>query len=299
MKKNAVIYISIISSALVIGGVGGVVAKRVLGKENIVYIGDSDSLQADSVEILKRFNDYKGNEPTADFATWELINVALEKYRNFDYSYSFAKGTAHTIVEQEVRNFQIKNGDEYFEESLSKSSMVTVANRMYQSGVGGEVSIYKGSIPGQNVEETNFTDNPTKYTSEQYKEMLGRTLDQMFIYAISNKTILTQKSTVLDSQDVELYVELDPIKSTIDYQTQMKNISNLDKRPVFEYVHLTFKTNKDYELISLHVDEKYSAKMGFEVSINNIIDTEYYPNKKYEIPSYNGKLTYSAKGENE
>ena len=299
MKKNVVIYISIIVSALVIGGAGGAIAKRLLGKENIVYVGNVDSMRANAPEILKRYEAYNGSNPTRDFQTWELINVALEKYRNCEYSYSFSKGVAKTIVEQQVRNYQIKNGNDYFEESLSKSKMVSVAKRMYQSGIGGNVKVYDGSIPSNNVEEGVFSDGYSDMTSNEYENYLGRTLDSMFIYIISEKTVEKQETKKLENGYFELNVGLSPNTSTINYQTQMKNISNLDQRPVFDNVNLTFVVDKDMMLKTLHVNETYSAKMTIEVSITNDIDTYYFPNEKMEIPSYQEKTNYSIKGEKE
>lgn len=296
MKKNAVIYISIVTSATVIGTGSGILIKRITGQENIVYVGDATSIYADSQEILKKYENYKGNSLIDDFQTWELINVALEKYRRCDYSYSISKGKAMTIVEQEIRNFQIKNGNDYFEESLSKSSMVAVAKRMYQKGLDGNVSIYDGTIPSSNVEKGRFTEAYSNLSSDEYKNYLGRTLDEMFIYAISEKTVIDQKTIPL-SDGYQLFVSLSPNKSTINYQTQMKNISNLDQRPVFESVFLTYEVDKDMMLKSLHIDESYTAKMTITVSITNNIDTYYYPNKIMDIPSYNQNTNYSIGGE--
>ena len=297
MKKNAVIYISIITSAIVIGGAGGIIAKRLTGKENIVYVGDANSVHANAPEILSRYKAYSGNNPTKDFQTWELINVALEQYRNCEYSYSYSKGKAHTIVEQDIRNYQIKNGNDYFEESLSKSSMVAVAKRMYQTNIGGNVKVYDGSIPSSDVEKGIFTNTYSDMTSDEYKSYLGRTLDTMFIYAISEKTVLEQTTTKLDNGDYQLYVSLSPNTSTIDYQTQMKNISNLDQRPVFDEVKLTYVVDQNFMLKSLSVNETYTAKMTIQVSIKNDIDTYYYPNQKMDIPSFNQNTNYSLEGE--
>ena len=300
MKKNTVIYISIIASALVVGIAGGVVAKQILGKENVVYVGDSDSLYANGPEIKAKYESYKGSSQTKDFQTWELVVVSLEKYRNLEYSYSYSKGMAKTIVNQEIRNFQIRNGNNYFEESLSKSSMVSVAKRMYQTNVGGNVKVHEGTIANSNPESASFKEGYKEYNPQEYKNYLGRTLDTMFIYAISDKTVINQKTTVLDNGDIELYVDLSPTKSTVAYQVQMKNISNLDQRPVFDYVHLTYVVTSDMMLKTLHVDERFSAKsMGFEPTIYNDIDTYYYPNQKYEIPTYDTKVNYSLKGEQE
>ena len=177
--------------------------------------------------------------------------------------------------------------------------MVAVAKRMYQTDIGGNIKVYDGSIPTDNVEDASFTERYNEMSSADYKDYLGRTLDTMFIYAISDKTVIEQSSKKLDSGGYELFVSLNPSNSTVDYQTQMKNISNLDQRPIFEKVHLTYTVDENMMLQKLHVDEEYSAKMTISVDIRNDIDTYYYPNKKMEIPSYSQKTNYSAEGENE
>lgn len=290
--KPALIYISIVGTALAVGTAGGIVAKRVMGGENIVYEGDATSITFDIDTAYDKYLNYHGNELAKDFTPAELVNIGLEKYRRCENSYSITTGIASTMVTQTIRNYQIKNGERYFEESISMSSMVKLANRMYQEGKDGNIMLYKGSAV--NEELGNYSANGEQFEQADYKNYLGKTLNEMFIYIITDATILN--SEISDENGYEIKLQLDTDMSVIFYQYQMKNISNLDKYPKFSSVNLTFTFDKNLELQHLYTDETYQATMGVTVDIHNMLDTYYYPNTELKIPEINEPTDYSLIG---
>lgn len=293
--KTAIVYISIIVTALGLGVAGGIAAKKIIGGEETIYVGDANSLEMDMTALKAKYDSYRGKTPEEYFTPTELINISFEKYRNCENSYSFTIGVANTVVSQTVRNYQIKNGEEYFEEAISRSSMVKLANRMTQSGKDGNITLYSGTATGD--ETGSYGQNGKEYSQEEYTELLGRTLDAMFIYVISNRTV--QNSEIVKNGDgYELTFELNPDIATYRYKRQMKNISNLDNLPTFENVKLKYQIDKDLMLTKCHVDETYKATMGMTVTIRNDFNTYYYPNQKINIPSLSEPLDYSLKGEN-
>ena len=290
--KPAFIYISIVGTALAVGTAGGIVAKRVMGGENIIYEGDASSMTFDIDTAYEKYLNYSGNNLAKDFTPAEIVNIGLEKYRRCDNSYSITKGVASTMVTQSIRNYQIKNGDQYFEESISMSSMVKLANRMYQTGKDGDITLYKGSAV--NEELGSYPSDGTTYGQTEYKNYLGKTLNEMFIYIITDSTIL--ESSIDESDGYKIQLSLDTELSVIFYQYQMKNISGLDKYPKFASVNLTFTFNKNLELQHLYTDETYQATMGVTVDIHNMFDTYYYPNVELKIPTINEPTDYSLVG---
>ena len=287
--KPAFIYISIVGTALAVGTAGGIVAKRVMGGENVVYEGDATSMTFDIDAAYDKYLGYTGNNLAKDFTPAEIVNIGLEKYRRCDNSYSITKGVASTMVTQSIRNYQIKNGDQYFEESISMSSMVKLANRMYQTGKEGNISLYKGSAV--NEELGSYPSNGTAYEQTDYKNYLGRTLNEMFIYIITDSTIL--ESEIDDSDGYKVKISLDTEMAVIFYQYQMKNISGLDKYPKFANINLTFTFNENLELQHLYTDETYQATMGVTVDIHNMLNTYYFPNAELKIPEINEATDYS------
>ena len=287
--KPAFIYISIVGTALAIGTAGGIVAKRVMGGENVIYEGDATSMTFDVDAAYDKYLNYTGNDMTKDFTPAEIVNIGLEKYRRCENSYSITKGVASTMVTQSIRNYQIKNGDRYFEESISMSSMVKLANRMYQTGKEGNVNLYKGSAV--NEELGSYSANGTEYEQTDYKNYLGKTLNEMFIYIITDSTILDSEIDKTDGYTIKL--SLDTEMSVIFYQYQMKNISGLDKYPKFASVNLTFTFDNNLYLQHLYTDETYQASMGVTVDIHNMFNTYYFPNEELKIPEINEPTDYS------
>lgn len=291
--KKALIQYSIIAVCAVGLGVGGgVILKKKLGPVETDYSGfDSSSFQADAKALLKEYE----KNPNQDFTPAELVNIGLEKYRQFENSYSIGVGQASTIVNQQVRNFQIKNGNTYYEEQISKSSMVSLANRV----IGNEekATIYKGKA--KEIELPEYSGDSQDMNSEDYKATWGKTLPEMFIYIISNDTVDTDKSTIT-KKDGKIFVnlELDPEIASYNYKIQMKTLSDLSSLPTFEYLRHTYVFESDMTLIHSYLNEKYVATMsGINATIVNTLHYYYHANAYMKIPEINEILSYSVEGE--
>jgi len=279
--------------AIAIGAGAGIFVKRKFGQEQIDYSNfDANAFAMDSKELLER---YKSN-PNGSYTPAELVNIGLEKYRQCENSYSFTIGTASTIVDQSIRNAQIKNGNKYFEEAISKSNMVSLAHRVETAEGLGTTTMYPGKA---NSEESASYNGETKgYTDEEYKNYLGKTLQEMFVYTISNETVYDDSSVEkLSNGNIRVYLNLDPDISTYYYKIQMKNMSNLDSLPTFNYVKQTYTFKSDMTLLHCYIDEKYQASMGMTVSIQNTLHNYYHANEYRKIPELNESFDYSMKGE--
>lgn len=291
--KKALIQYSIIAlCAAGLGVGGGIVLKKKLGPVETDYSGfDSSSFQADSKALLKEYE----KNPNRDFTPAELVNIGCEKYRQCENSYSIGVGTASTIVNQSIRNFQIRNGDSYFEEQISKSSMVSLANRVIADESSAKV--YKGKA--KDIEVSEYKDGPQTMNSEDFKASWGKTLPEVFIYIISNDTVDTDRS-VTTKKDGKVYVtlELDPEIASYNYKVQMKSLSELSALPTFEYLRQTYIFDNEMNLLHFTTDEKYVASMsGINATIVNHLDYYYHANEYLKIPELNEALNYSVEGE--
>ena len=297
MNKLLLTYILTIGIAAAAGAGTGVVLKRTIGPIDEQYPPgfDPKNYEADIDSIMSKYSALsdKTINGVRSFSDSDVVNIALEKYRKLDYCYSIGIGNAYTIITQTIRNAQIKNGDQYFEEQISYSNMVNVAKRSLQNGKGGEIQLYNGNASG--TEKVSYPNSPSStYTSSKYKNYLGKTLDEMFIYIISDKTTLDSSRTT-KGDDVIIKLELNPNLSTFYYKTQMKNISGLSNLPPFDEVKLTYTLTKDLDLKHLSVDETYTAtKEGIPVpaETHNVIENYYYPNEVKAIPSSNEYIDY-------
>lgn len=297
MNKLLLTYILTIGIAAVAGGGTGVVLKRTVGPIDEMYPPgfDPKEFSPNVSEIMSRYNALT-DKTMNGLRTWsnaDVINVVLEKYRNLEYCYSLGFGNAYTIITQSIRNAQIKNGNEYFEEQISYSDLVNVAKRSLQTGKGGDIALYNGKASG--AEKASYPNSPsTTYSASKYKKTLGKTLDEMFIYIISEKTVLDSKRTN-SGDEYKITIDLNPNLGTYYYKYQMKNISGLSNLPPFSEVKLTYTFDKDLMLSHLSVDETFTATA--EVALvpaktHNVIENYYYPNVNKSIPSSSEPITY-------
>ena len=292
INKTLLIYLIVGGAALGVGGASGVIVKRVTGSEQVIYKGfDINNYIMDSDNLLIEFENYHGSSPERQFTVAELINISLEKYRRCENSWSQGIGLADTIVKQTIRNAQVKNGNQYYEESISHSDMVSVANKVYQTGVGTEIKLYSGT--NVSTENANFGSTPKIFTPEDYKKSYGKTLDEMFIYLICNETVNSGECKKQDDGTYVITCELDTVISTYMYKYQMKTLSNLDGLPTFSYVKLKYVVSSDFMLKTCEVDEKFEARMGVPATIRNTITYTYHPNEYLKIPEPNEKFNYS------
>ena len=301
MNKTLLSYILTIGIAAVTGAGTGVILKRTVGPIDETYPpGFNPKEFSPNVEaIMEKYNKLsdKSINGLGAFSDSEIVNIVLEKYRTQEYCYSLGIGMAKTIVSQTIRNAQVKNGDQYFEEQLSYSNVVNVAKRTYQSGTSKEdkqaIKLYNGSASGP--EKSSYPSSPTKsYSLDAYKKYLGKTLDEMFIYIISDKTTIDSKMEKRGAE-VKVTLSLNPNLATYYYKTQMKNISGLSNLPPFSEVKLTYTFSKDLDLKHLSVDETFTAtKEGIPVpaETHNIIENYYYPGVQIDIPGPNESISY-------
>ena len=302
-KKNLLIYLIIGASCLVVGGAIGIIGKKVLGQE---IVDDSsfnpEKFKADGAALLKKYENYTGTTPEKEFTQTELVNIALEKYRRYEHSMSVGIGLALAksvgiTVNQEIRAAQVRNGDQYFEESVSKSDMVACAYRFYQTGTDSGVNSYEGTDVSKDATRATYANNPKHYSLEGYKKDWGKTLDEMFIYIVSGKTVLSNEPLSRDGTDYVITLNLNVDTSTYYYKSQMVSVSGLSSRPVFTLEKLTYVLTKDLDLKRLTCEEAYSASMaGISAQTASTLNYYYFPNYVREIPELNEKIDYTMEG---
>lgn len=297
MNKLLLTYILTIGISAAAGVGTGIVLKKTIGPIDEMYPPGFDPAEfsPDVDDIMSRYSKLsdKSINGMRGFSDAEVVNVVMQKYRDCKNTYSVSIGNANTIVTQTIRNAQIRNGDEFFEEQLSYSSMVAVATRAYQTGVGGDVKVHQGTPSGP--ETASYPGSPTTtYSSKDYKDYLGKTLDEVFIYVISDKTtVSSSKSTKGDETSIKM--QLNPNLSTFYYKTQMKNLSGLSNLPPFSEVNLTFTFKNNLELKHLSIDETFTAtKEGIPVpaKTNNVIEISYHYDSSLAIPKPNEPFNY-------
>ena len=306
MNKTLLTYILIVGIAAVAGASTGVVLKRTLGPIDEVYPeGFNPKEYMDDADELLANYETSTNKPAfiRNSKESDLVNIALAKYKRCENSFSFGIGDADAgITVQSVRSAQVKRTQQdgsirYFEEQIS-AGMIGVAKRSLQESGKDEVLVYTG-YPSS-AEVASYADDAHTYTKEGYKEYLGKTLDEMFIYIISKKTTLKSSRSTLDNGDLEIKLSLDTNIATYFYKAQMQHISGLSNLPPFEDVNLTYTLSDDLVLKHMFVDETYTAtKEGIPVpaKTHNLIHNYYYADGVEDIPELNEPFDYTVRSE--
>lgn len=309
-KKKTVILCCSISAFAIIGGVAcGVTLHNLLNNApKTVLDMDDDKYNFDATSAMAAYDKLSPKTDYVEsFSEVELANISLQLLKR--HSSFIAQGIGKAVsmgVTQEVRSTSVRQGSEYFEESLSHSSIVDCAWRMYQTGE--TIEQYKGSIYNGDVEKALFATEATAYTLDSYRDRMGRTLDTGSSYLISNKTLwkssdataappsgvpTSKKKNEDGTYTVEL--ELSRTRSITRYVRQMKNISDLQDYPSFDYVHLSFELGTDLTLNEVRTNESYFAQpkgLAVAPNVKGNLRTLYDYSGSAVIPELNSFIKY-------
>jgi len=312
-KKSTIISLSIVAvSAIGLGlGAGFFLHNQLAGGVITDYTGiNTNTLVDDDSTLLKTYQSVKksGGDYVKAFADkpYQVANISFQLYTAHEHCFAQGKGVGKAValgfaVNQQIRSTVIKDGTKYFEESLSLSSAVNLADRMYQEG--DQVIRHEGKVDSKNVEVPANLDKTTTYTLEDYAKAMGRDLDNPCIYIVSSKTTYTDStaksgaatSFAKDGDGYRLELELNPTYSIVNYVKQMQTISSLYSQPSFQYVHLSISMDSDLNLKSLSTHEYYWAATSATVGsyVEGTLTTTYQTDGNYTIPELMTPITYA------
>ena len=283
----------------------GVVAGVVFAKFFVAKKADYSDLNASDLMInmdvvLQKYEDcVKSGTPIEEgMNSYEIVNLAYYNYSNHENSRSFTIGSANAaIVNQSIRGCTIREGNNYLEESISKSNMVALATRMYQKE-DGSVDLHRGEA----VDEVtaSWGDSHYEYTHDEFINDFGKTPSTSLIYIISKKTMLSGTDSVQKTADgYSISMSLHPRKSVVNYVKQMKSISNLADYPAFDKIEISFNISNDLIIEKMHVNESYyalkEANLGADTSAD--VNVYYAVDGGFTIPSLSEPITYPSESE--
>lgn len=315
-KKKTILFWSIGGVAsLAIGITAGVVLGSVF---NAGQVGDYSNIDAsqyavDYDALVSKYNSLPSSGDYSQSMTpCELANTALSLFYRHDKWQSQGYGASSFNVlgikgDQEIRSTFIKDNNSYFEESLSMSSIVKSAWRMYEDYDGkndATVNRYKGTVNEDVYDSSYDLGSKTEYAREDYKSYAGRYLDGIpCIYIISDKCLSSEDQSVISgiptsanktSEGYEIELELNPRITVKNYVLQMQTTADLAGPPSFKFVHLSFKTDLKLNLISMTNYEVYYAKSGSGAGSNMTgrVTTYFKTGDDISIPALDTQTTY-------
>lgn len=293
--KGKILCISIIVFSLAVLGFGTYVLISLFSKDkSTLDIPDEETLisfEDDTQALMNKLSTLPENaDYSTSFEAPELVEISFEKMKSHNYVVSYQYGLAQAMkTNQTVRSCRIKNGNDYFLENISNSSLVHAARRSYQDAT--TVKNYEG----KNVKTTTATwseDRLTTYSIEDYVEEWGKDISRPLIHIISTKTATGTATKVNNEYHVSL--SLDKDSATPRYAKQIVAISNV-KNPVFESIEMQFILNENLDLVSYHSEEHYKVDIIFKGVETYTRVSEYYTyDEEAKIPDLNTNITYES-----
>ena len=268
---------------------------------------DISQLIVDEKEVYEKYKASSSYEK--DLTPAEAWNASLYLFSKSEssFSYSVGAGVAMGLVTQNINSCSIHHNGAWFEESLSKSSMVETAWRYYEASDKSATS-YSGS--GVNPEATTAKWNEGSkqvYADEaSFKSVIGFALStHRSNYNITNYSILDSDAEsgsgdggskiTKTGEGYTIDIEINTKIACEDYRTQMVHTSNLYNKPRFFFSHVTLKTDAKLNPISMRAHEKYHAATSAIISsdVENDITTYYFQDANVAIPALEENVTYA------
>lgn len=241
----------------------------------------------DTANLMKK---YQSNSNVSSYQPYELVNIAIEKFANNEHTKTVTHGDVKASgVKQIIFAEDVRDGNEFYTESLSYSSIVKCGVRFYQHT--DNIDEYKANKVEKDG-KSNFPASSKKTVSyADHEENWGKTLDRPVIFIISSKTVL--ENAVQNTNDgYEVTMSLHPTLSVLRYVRQMKSISNLKRYPEFNSVNLTFTLDKDLNLVQMKSVEDYTVYVfGKNESVGNLT-VDYYHDVSDAIPALDSNYPY-------
>lgn len=288
IKASTIVTTSIVSTVAVAGGLAvGILLGKLLSPKVAPDFGELDTSIEDDYEALKtRFASDKNVE---NYKPYEIANISWLNFADVPNSHSVTLGVVDAgMVKQKIFGHDVRNGDSFFSESLSYSSMKKCGSRFYQE------SMVKGYTP------SDIKDNGTAKWKEEtlveetidgHESKWGKKLDRPIIYIISSQTVTSESITQTnDGYVVEL--DLNPKTSVQRYIRQMVNISNLESAPEFSSVHLKFTISSDFMMKEFDVAEAYVVSVVGRNASKATLNQKFYTNSTETIPDLNTNYVY-------
>ena len=334
MEKKKINNIFIICTLVIVGVAGGGTLGYFLGERYnpaLIPEANSDTVVRDDLnEVCNRINNYVGDKNIEDinfanvsqFTASDIVNYGISNFKHSQNITQISHGESVTNgsikMTQEITCSYIKNGNKYFKERLSNSSLVKLATRFYNFDILTEnsevfenfqVDTYLGSI----IDSYNatFDNNKISYTTEEdFLNTYGINYNEAFVYTICNDALINRTTiqgieystgvTKIEN-GYQVTLALDPSKSTVDYRKEMLSTTDMDIEdgkeiePRFTNVALVFNLDDKLNIVSYSSSEHYWVKkIGWNEMDGHMNYFIYSEDESLTIPTLEESIPYQT-----
>lgn len=238
----------------------------------------------------------QAGSPT-DYSALENIEFIKGKLaaREYYHIYSVSNVTATAGVKQKVEGSKDFLDGILVTETISYGTKIlgfietpSVALQRFF----GETEVLVRSPASQDSSQWNLNMDwsdaaPTVLGEEEYRAAYGLRADELSDFVISEETIVSAEELQKEGENYVLTITLDNEKAPAFYVNQMKTMGNLDDYPVFETIRITFTFDKDWAILSMQTEEKYSSKKIITASCSGgSVVTYSYERSDVDVSAY-------------
>lgn len=289
IKVSTIVTTSIVVTVAISSGlILGIYFGKNMSEPKTNYLSfDFNNYEDDNEALYKR---YQSNQAVDAYKPYELVNIAIEKFARNEHTKTVTHGVVEAaIVKQQIFAEDVRNGNEWYTESLSYSSIVQCGVRFYQHT--DSIDEYTASKVDKTGKATFPERNKKTVTYAEHEENWGKTLKRPVIFIISSKTVL-DNTTFKTDNGYDITLSLDPTLSVLRYVRQMKSISDLERYPEFKSVDVTFSLDKDLNLVQMKTVENYTVYVvGKNESVGKLT-VDYYHDVNEAIPALDSNYPY-------
>ena len=223
----------------------------------------------------------EGEDPLALTGIENVMRIAYVLQHAENYTLE-GRGTVKTKVAfisytQDVEVYKDCRLGVLLEVDITKSS---IKNDAWQTCYVGDTAMIRGAADGKTAwdgRNTKWTEeDPDVFTREEYREQYGLFGFELSNYILNADTI-DSWSDVTDNGNGTYTQTVCPnlTAATGDVIRRMKTMGGLDKDPVFKEAAITLTFDANWRVLSLHLEENYSVKLGIINSDNCRAETDY------------------------
>ncbi len=207
----------------------------------------------------------EGKDSPSDYTAAENFAIAAGVYLATDSVQSTTVGSAVALggfYTQNVTNYRSKTGGELFQESISLSGIVSLAEQRYFKN--GALLYRKGNASGGKLK--SWSDNITELSDAVYRQRYGIIPQEITKYSVTSNSIISGKfvSSADDSFTYELV--LDAAEAWKYSQYEMMTYAGTSKYPEFDSCRIVYTIDSQWRILEMQMYDVYSVN----VSVGNV-----------------------------
>ena len=282
MKKKLIIFIILFCVLLAGGGVGIYFVNA--ANEAVVSFDESDAKYATTLKETPT----NGTKPD-DYDSLTNIYYALYNLEHKEAFSCITTGEAKaSVATQAISNSRVVIGDEALVSTISDGIIKTGTQKYFVNK--GEKVLLRTHQSISDCKAIWKTDTPECITTDAYILRYGWLPFKAIGYIICDDTVLEASPLKYENGAYEITLNLDPNgdKAPFWYRREVATNGSSTMIPEFSLINLTYRFDENWNVLSVHAQEKYLVKsMGIKTTCEtNCYDTYTYDNVSFDKDSY-------------